>query len=101
MTATANGDLGTRDMAISFLNIDGGEDSKLDDEEIRLGEPIDAEGTDLALHVNRCATRYRMVMRRQNRLERKQDKLFYLGIALMLAIVILSPPVTKLFGFGP
>lgn len=45
-------------------------DSVIEDDEIALGQPDEMEAKSLPLHVGKCAKRYRVTVRRLNRLEK-------------------------------
>lgn len=79
-------------MALAFLNFDAGDDGKLEDDEIRLGEPdVEAEALSLPVHVDKCARRYRVTIRRLNKVDRLLGRVVTLLLILLGWQVLTSP----------
>ncbi len=70
-------------MAFAFSFFGGGE---IEEDEIALGQPDEMEAKSLPLHVGKCARRYRVTVRRLNRLEK-------LLIIFFIVQVLINPSV--------
>jgi hypothetical protein len=66
-------------MAFAFSFLGGGE---IEEDEIALGQPDEMEAKSLPLHVGKCARRYRVTVRRLNRLEKLMIMFFIVQMAI-------------------
>lgn len=85
-------------MALAFLRIGPPYDPKLEDDEIALGEPDDAEKRSLSLHVEKDTKRYRVMMRRLYSLARGNTINTLLLAAILLWMIFSSPQFAAWIG---
>lgn len=85
---------------MSFLDVLFGTAPELDQAEEDLGKPVEAEATNLALHVERCAQRWAMSYRasKANHSQLSQIRLILGGVAVFM--VAKSFPDIASFVFG-
>lgn len=86
-------------MANAIIQMLSDRDASLEDDEIELGVPDIAEAHSLPLHVEKCAKRYRVTIRRLNKLDRSSSTIKWL-LALIFGAVALTgaPNLFKLAG---
>lgn len=77
-------------MAFASVRITG-RDNRLEDDEIALGEPDEAEAHSLPLHVEKDTKRYRVMMRRLYKLTNGNQLNTLLLGAILVWLVLTSP----------
>lgn len=83
-------------MAFAFLWGGSEGDARLEDDEIALGEPDEAEKMSHPLHVEKDAKRFRVMMRKLYNLARRDNINSALLAAILTWLVISSPQFASL-----
>lgn len=85
-------------VAKAFLQIIDSDD-RLEDDEIKLGEPDLTEAESLPVHVTKCAKRYRVTIRRINRLDRSVNRATLILLVTLSWVVLSSDKLGKILTY--